>query len=153
MPAFAFQWIAWHILIPISTNSTISLFFNNLNSISLFFRHASHANPGADKKYAGSSSYILMYLLHSFLIHLLVIVYHCARIDHNNLLNLYSKVFPDTFYMFIVSTYNVFHCQITIEFFLDWQWRFIVSLPIIHALMWINTFPQHQTKFANVFKW
>ena len=35
---------------------------NNSNSTLVFFKHACHANPGADKKWAGSSSYISMHL-------------------------------------------------------------------------------------------
>ena len=38
--------------------SSISIFFaNNSNFTPVFFKQASHANPGADKKLAGSSSY------------------------------------------------------------------------------------------------
>ena len=35
----------------------VSLFVNNSNFTPVFFKQASHANPGADKKLAGSSSY------------------------------------------------------------------------------------------------
>ena len=42
-------------LIPFSYIIDISLAVNNSNSTPAFFRHAYHANPGADKKCAGSS--------------------------------------------------------------------------------------------------
>ena len=45
-----------------TSNSFLSsiniLFANNSNFTPVFFKQACHANPGADKKLAGSSSYI-----------------------------------------------------------------------------------------------
>ena len=47
------------------THSFSSSFFSlsvNSNSTSVFFKHACHACPGADKMWAGSSLYISMHL-------------------------------------------------------------------------------------------
>ena len=63
---------------------------------------------------------------------------------------MYFKLFPYSFCMFFVKICNVFHFQITIKLFLFWQWTFIVSLPTINVIIWLNTFMQHQTKFVNV---
>ena len=59
---FAYLFIVWHIppLILFSTNNNISV--NNSNFMSLFSKHACHANTGANKKLSGSSSYILILL-------------------------------------------------------------------------------------------
>ena len=40
----------------------MSLFVNNFNFIPVFFKQACHANSGANKKWAGSSSYISIHL-------------------------------------------------------------------------------------------
>ena len=53
-------------LIPFSTIINISLFVNNSNFTPVFFEEACHANPGADKKLAGSSSYISILLFIKF---------------------------------------------------------------------------------------
>ena len=45
-----------------SAINSVSIFVNNSNSTFVFFKHACHANPGADKKRAGSSSYISIHL-------------------------------------------------------------------------------------------
>ena len=49
--AIACVYVALHIppLIPFSTINNISKLVDNSNSISVFFKHACHANPGADK--------------------------------------------------------------------------------------------------------
>ena len=61
---FAYLFIVWHIapLILFSTNNDISLSVNNSNFMSLFSKHACHANTGANKKLSGSSSYISILL-------------------------------------------------------------------------------------------
>ena len=46
-----------------STINNKSVSVNNSNSTSIYFKHAFHANPGADKKRAGSSWYIKIHLL------------------------------------------------------------------------------------------
>ena len=48
----AYRYIAWHIppRIPSLNIITISLSVNSSNSTPAFFKHACHANPGADKK-------------------------------------------------------------------------------------------------------
>ena len=43
-------------LIPISIINNISMSVNNSNFTPVFFKQTFHANPGADKKWAGSSS-------------------------------------------------------------------------------------------------
>ena len=50
--ASAYLCIAWHIppLISFSTIYNISVSGDNPNLVSVFFKQASHANPGADKK-------------------------------------------------------------------------------------------------------
>ena len=60
----AYRYVAWHIpsLIPLLSFLTASLSVINSNSILVFFKHAFHANPGALKKRAGSSSYLSMHL-------------------------------------------------------------------------------------------
>ena len=87
----------------------------------------------------------------SFQIHLPVIVYHSANTDHNSYLGLYSKIFPDPFCLFVVRICDAYYCQIVVEFFLDWQWHFIESLPTIHVLRWKRTFYKHPANVFNVF--
>ena len=53
-------------LVPLSTISSIWTSINNSSSLFVLFRHTCHANPGADKKYAGPSSDISMYSLQEF---------------------------------------------------------------------------------------
>ena len=53
-------------LVPFSTINSISLSVNNSNSTFVFFKHAYHANPGADKKGAGSSPYSLRHIFLKF---------------------------------------------------------------------------------------
>ena len=86
----------------------------------------------------------------SFWIHLSVIVYYSVHIEHNTLLNFVSWNLPKSFFIFLFSIHDVFHCQIAVKLFLIWQWCFIESMSNIHVLVWINTFKQHQTKFVNV---
>ena len=52
---------------PFSTISNISISAKNLNSSSVFFWSAYHANAGADKKYTVSGSDISMHLLQNIL--------------------------------------------------------------------------------------
>ena len=49
--ALAHLCMTWQIppLVPFSTINSISLSVNNSNSTFVFFKHAFHANPGADK--------------------------------------------------------------------------------------------------------
>ena len=48
----AYICIAWHIppVTPFSAINKISVSVDNCNSTSVFFKQASHANPGADKE-------------------------------------------------------------------------------------------------------
>ena len=60
--------IVWHIppRMTFSIINNISILLNNSNSTSSFFKNACHANPRADKKWAGSSSYISIHLFLKF---------------------------------------------------------------------------------------
>ena len=62
--AFAYPYIGWHIppLISFLVIINISLSVNKTNFILVSFKRASHINPGADKKWVGSSSYISIHL-------------------------------------------------------------------------------------------
>ena len=62
---FTYLCIAWHIPLRMSFSATsnISILVNNSNSTSVFFKQACQINPGADRKWAGSSSYISMHLI------------------------------------------------------------------------------------------
>ena len=62
--ALSYRYITWHIppLIPFSNINSISLSVNNSNFTLGFFKLVFHANPGALKKWAGSSSYFSMHL-------------------------------------------------------------------------------------------
>ena len=66
--ALACLCIAWHVLplIPFSTTNNISISVNNSNFTPAFFKQACYANPGADKKWAESNSYISIHLLLKF---------------------------------------------------------------------------------------
>ena len=66
--ALAYLCIAWQIppLIPFSTINSTSISVNNSYFTFVFFKYACHANPGADKKWAGSSSYISIQLSLNF---------------------------------------------------------------------------------------
>ena len=66
--AAAHRCIALHVppLIPFRTINSILIPVNNSNPTSVFFKHACHANPGADKKSFGSSSYISIHLFIKF---------------------------------------------------------------------------------------
>ena len=66
---YAYWCMACHIppLMPFSTISNILPSINNSNVTSVIFRHACNANPGADKKYARSGSFISIHLLQKFL--------------------------------------------------------------------------------------
>lgn len=63
--ALTCQWINWHIphLTLFSLYSSIPTYVSSFDSTSDFFRHAWHANPGADQKWAELISYILIHLL------------------------------------------------------------------------------------------
>ena len=76
--ALAYLYTDWHItpLIPASIINNISTSVNNSKFTFAFFKHACHANPGADKKWEGSSpSWNSPY----FLIQILPILFVCAH--------------------------------------------------------------------------
>ena len=60
--AFEYLCVAWHIppLIPFSTS--LAYHYLLIILIYVFFKQACHANPGADKKWTGSSCYISIHL-------------------------------------------------------------------------------------------
>ena len=66
--AFAYLCIARHILprVLFSAISNISILVNNSISTSLFLKQGCHTNPGADKNWAGSSSYISIHFFLKF---------------------------------------------------------------------------------------
>ena len=49
-----------------TTINNISTSVNNSNFISVYLKQACHTNPGADRKWAGSSSYISIHLFLKF---------------------------------------------------------------------------------------
>ena len=51
---------------PFSTINNISISVNNYNSTPVFFKQVCHANPGADKKWAGSRSKNSIHLFPKF---------------------------------------------------------------------------------------
>ena len=53
-------------LIQFSIINNIFISVNNSNFISVFLKHACHANPGVNKKQEGSSLYIPMHLSLNF---------------------------------------------------------------------------------------
>ena len=133
--AFAYQCMAWHIppLIPSGTINIISTSVSSSNFTSDFFRNVCHANPGADKSYAASSSYISMNLLQKF--------WNTSASNNVSLCMyrswyplLYSEILPDTFGVFLISFTDFCLCQITMKLFV-WKWRFIEFLPTIHVLI------------------
>ena len=65
---FAYLYIAWYIppLIHFSIIINISLSVDNSNFTPVNFKQSCHANPGADKKWAVSSSYISIHLFLNF---------------------------------------------------------------------------------------
>ena len=66
--AFAYLFIAWHIppLIPFSTINNISISVNNPNFTPVYFKQACYSNPGADGKWARSSSRISIHVFLKF---------------------------------------------------------------------------------------
>ena len=75
---FAYIYIAGHIppLILFSTINYILISINDSNFTPVIFKQACHADPGADKKWTGSISYISIHL------HLQGIMYHFNHINH-----------------------------------------------------------------------
>ena len=53
-------------LIAFSIINNISVSVNDSSSTFVFFKQACHANPGADTKYTGSSSYISRHIFLKF---------------------------------------------------------------------------------------
>ena len=90
-------------LISFSTINSISISVNNSNSSSVFFKHACHANPGADKKQARSSSYISIHLFIYFQIHVQVIMYHFERTNYDIHLDFSFPRFSIIFCILIIS--------------------------------------------------
>ena len=53
----------------------------------VFFKAACHANPGAERNFAGSSLYILIHIFLKFSNKSAKIMYHFEHTNHNILLN------------------------------------------------------------------
>ena len=66
--AFAYLCIAWHIppVIPFSTINNILISVNNFSFTSVILKQACHANPGADRRWTGSSLSISIHLFLKF---------------------------------------------------------------------------------------
>ena len=75
-----------------SAINNVSVLFNNCNSTIVFLQQACHANPGADKKWAESSSYNSIRLFLKFSIHLQVIMYHFEHTCHVNYLGFLALI-------------------------------------------------------------
>ena len=78
----------------------------------------------------------------SFQIHVPVIIYPTARIDHDTRPGF---VFQN---LSVVSICDFFRCQTNVEFFL--VWLSCLSFLTIYVLIWINIFLQFRTNFLNV---
>ena len=88
MLVLAYQFMAWHIppLIPFSTLNNISTSVSNSNFTSVFFKHACHANRSVGKNKQNQAHRILCACFRSFQIHLPIVVYQLARINHDTVL-------------------------------------------------------------------
>ena len=93
--ALVYLFIDWHIhpLIPASIINNISISVNNSKFANVFFKHACHANPGADKKREGSSPYISIY----FQKHLQAIMYHTEHTSHDTHQDYLFQILPILF--------------------------------------------------------
>ena len=62
--AFAYRQIGWHIspLIPFSIINNILISIKRSNFTFVFLKVAYHANQGAERNFAGSSSYVLIHI-------------------------------------------------------------------------------------------
>ena len=65
---YSYLCVAWQIppIVPFSIINSISVSVNNSNSTPVFFKQAYHANPGADTKNIGSSSYFSRHIFLKF---------------------------------------------------------------------------------------
>ena len=63
MPLYPYTFIP---VIPFSTINNISISVKRSNFTLVFFKAACHAKPGAEKNFAGLSSYILIHILLKF---------------------------------------------------------------------------------------
>ena len=109
--AFTYLFIAWHspLLIPFSTISNISTGVNNSNFISVIFKHACHANSDTDRKWAGSSLHISIYLFLKSSNHLQVIIYYSEHTNHDDRIHYLLQVLYIFFCMPIIKICNVFN--------------------------------------------
>ena len=118
--AFAYHCTVWNIT-PLMTFSTIIIYLN-LSANSVFFRDACHANPGADKRCVGSSSYISMHLLQKLSNTSVSTV--VLQILHDTFLGFVFRNLPKLFSSSAVSICNVFHCQIVVRLPMKFHWIF-----------------------------
>ena len=90
---------------------------NDCRSTSVFFKLACHPNPFTARKQVGSSLLISIRVVKDFeCFHL----YYCITLKNRSLILakiLYSKIFPDSSCVFLISIRNPFHSQITVELF------------------------------------
>ena len=66
--AFVYRQIEWysHPLLPFCTITNISISTKRSNFTLVFFEAACHANPEAERNFAGSSSYIFVHIFLKF---------------------------------------------------------------------------------------
>ena len=63
--SFCYRWIKWHIL-PLSPDNNISISGNRSNFSLVFFKADCHSNPGAERKWVGSSPFIWRHIFQQF---------------------------------------------------------------------------------------
>ena len=111
----------------------------------VFCKHTCHVNPSAAKKYLGSSSYISMQFLQK-LSNTLVNSSVSLRTYKLRYQVLCSKMFPDSFCVFVISICDVFHHQIAVKFSYFRERCFIKSFQLsMYSL--IKTFLQYEAEF------
>ena len=93
------QCIAWHTqpLMSFSVINKISTSVNNSNSTPVFFKHACHANPGAEKSELDQAHVFQYICCKNFQIHLQVITYRFKRTNHDNHQDVLFKSFSIPF--------------------------------------------------------
>ena len=118
--AFAYHYTEWHIppLIPFSTINNISMSVKRSRFTLVFFKVACHANPGAERNFAGSSLYILIHIFLIFQIHQLTKMYHFEHIQ-------------------IMIFSWIFYVKIFTNFLCVW----VICISYITMLHWV--FPNH----------
>ena len=127
---------------------------NDCRSTSVFFKLACHPNPFTARRQVGSSLLISIRVVKDFeYFHL----YYCITLKNRSLILakiLYSKIFPDSSCVFLISIRNPFHSQITVElFFLGNNVPLhLYQLCMYHQKTFFNPLSANPTKWSNTFK-